>query len=172
MLPAPLPVRCNLRPPPAFPQHRCEPCLEKSVRWRGRGRGARGTRNEGRGTRDEGIRERMPTLLSFAVEGRATGLGVARITACRAEDRPSRSAHWSPCEISFSPLRQSKVAGLQIPKTPENPGVLSLSATLEAGLGITRWKVPVWSLTAIVGVTTELMRCHSVGRMSHRRLRP
>ncbi len=28
-------IRCNLSPPPASPQHRCEPCLEKSVRWRG-----------------------------------------------------------------------------------------------------------------------------------------
>jgi hypothetical protein len=50
----PPPLRCNLSPSPAFPQHRCEPCLEKSVRCGGSQE--QGTRESG--TRDKEIRER------------------------------------------------------------------------------------------------------------------
>ena len=39
-----LPVRCNLIPPPAFPQHRCEPCVENLS-----AAGVRGMRHEERG---------------------------------------------------------------------------------------------------------------------------
>jgi hypothetical protein len=46
--------------PPLFPQHRCEPCLEKSVRCGGvRESGTRneGVRNKERGSQEQGTRE-------------------------------------------------------------------------------------------------------------------
>jgi hypothetical protein len=61
--------------------------------------------------RNEGIRGRMPTLLSFAVEGRAPGFRATRDAILGAENGPSMSPHEFPHEFAFSPLSQRKVDG-------------------------------------------------------------
>ena len=81
---------------------------------------------------------------------------------------PARLVTWGPVRKTTSGVLYTVSPSHAEP--PENPGLLSASETLEAGSGITRSKVPDWSLTAIVAATIELLRCHSVGRVSHRRV--
>ncbi len=59
-------------------------------------------------------------LFSLAVEGRVPGFRVVRVAVVRGENWPSKSLHY----FAFSLLRQRKVAGLQIPKTPGKSGLV------------------------------------------------
>jgi hypothetical protein len=77
----------------ASPQHRCEPCLKKSVRCGGVRNKEQGTRNEEVRNGGQGNPGTDSGLFPFAVESRAPGVRVARVAVVRGENWPSKSPH-------------------------------------------------------------------------------